>query len=758
MRILKYVLYGVGGIVLLVVLAIVAALVIVDGNFVKNRLERKMKEERQRTLRIEGVPKVSVFPRLSLSFGKTTLSERASEKEFLSFDSMSASVGVLPLLSNQVAIDAISLTGLRVNVIRARDGTFNFANLTGDPDERPPHEPKDKAKEELKDELKELPKVRVDEVKVERAQITYRDEETGQDLRVSDLNLKTGRLEDDTPSDVTFSAHVTGKNPDVDLRAELKGAASLNLAKRTFALAKLDGKLRGVAGPVRGLDGQVTGSLAANPGRGELNASEFSIAAKGSYEKDAFTLLIAAPQLAVTTGKAAGKAVTADLRMKGPSRNVDAKFRLEGLEGTAEALSIAALALDLDAAITPNVVKGKISTPVKGNLKARSWELPKIVADLTITSPQIPQKTVTLPLRASAKANLEKRTASAELNTTFDESTIQAKFGATKLDPLVATFDLKIDRLNLDRYLPPAKKESNPTERLDLSALKGRTATGKAEIGSITVRRVKLSNVKADIKLAGGKLEVSPHSANLYGGTLAGSLGADANGNRITIKETIQGVQVGPLLRDAVEQDRLEGRGNVNFDVAMAGPSIASLKKSMGGSARVEVRDGAVKGINLGEAISDVRSVIGKGPKTNDPSKRTDFSEITASFTIKNGVAHNQDLQGKAPLFRLSGAGDIDVGNSTLNYGAKASLVATSKGQGGRELPNLTGVTIPVKVTGPLEKPDITVDFAELIAKSGVGLGKALGSVGGAAGSAVGGVAGSAAGGVKDKLKGLFGR
>ena len=174
----------------------------------------------------------------------------------------------------------------------------------------------------------------------------------------------------------------------------------------------------------------------------------------------------------------------------------------------------------------------------------------------------------------------------------------------------------------------------------------------------------------------------------------------------------------------------------------------------MGGSARVELRDGSVKGINLGEAIGDVRSVVGKGPKTNDPSKRTDFSEITASFAIKNGVAHNQDLQGKAPLFRITGAGDIDVGNSTLNYGAKASLVATSKGQGGRELPNLTGVTIPVKVTGALEKPDITVDFAELIAKSGMGLGKALG----AAGGAVGGTAGSAAGGVKDKLKGLFGR
>jgi len=749
-RVLKWVLYGVGGLVLLVVLAVVAALLIVDGNFVKNRIERKMKDDRQRTLKIEGVPKVSLFPKLGLSFGKTTLSERASEKEFLSFESMSASVAVLPLLSNEVALDAIALTGLSVNVIRAKDGTFNFANLTGDADEKP-HDTKDKARDELKAELKELPKIRVAEVRIERAQIAYRDEETGQELVVKDLNLKTGRLEDDTPSDILFSALVTGKKPDVDLRAELKGAASLNLAKRMFALAKLDGKVRGNAGPVRGLESQVSGSLAVNQPKGELNASEFSITAKGSYEKDAFTLAVAAPQIAVTPGKASGKAVTADLKMKGPSRNVDAKFKLDGLEGSAEALSIAALALDLDAAVAPNHVKGKISTPVKGNLKAREWSLPKIVADLTISSPSIPQKTVTLPIRASVAANLAKQTASAQVDTTFDESTIQAKLGASKFEPLVATFDLKIDRLNLDRYFPPSKKEANPNERLDLSALKGKTATGKAEIGAITARRVKLSSVKADIKLAGGKLEVSPHSANLYGGTIAGSLSADANGNRIAIKHAIQGVQIGPLLRDAVEQDRLEGRGNVNYDLAMAGASVAALKRSTGGTARVELRDGAIKGINIAEAVNDVRSIVGKGAaKANDPSKRTDFSEITASFTIRNGVAHNDDLQGKAPLFRLTGAGDVDIGNSTLNYGARASLVATSKGQGGRDLTNLAGVTIPVRATGSLEKPDITVDFAELIAKSGLGIGRALG--------AAGSTAGGAAGNIGDKVRGLFRR
>ncbi len=739
MKVLKYLLYGAGGVVLLAVLALAAAMVVVDGAFVKNRLERMLKEEKQRTLRIEGEPKLSLFPKLALSLGKTTLSERASDKEFLSLENMSVSLNVMPLLAREVVLDAFSITGLKVNVLRAKDGSLNLADLAA-----PPAKPEAALAEE-----KAPPKVRIAEVRIERAQLAYRDDKTGQELRVSDLNLKTGRLEDDTPSEIAFSAHITGRRPDVDVRAQLTGAASLNLARRTFALAKLDGKASGNAAAVRGLDARVTGSLAADPERGEFKASEFSLAAKGSYERDAFNLAVAAPQLEVSRSKAGGKAVSADLKVKGPQRNVDARFRLEGVEGSAEALSIAALALDLDAAMAPNAVKGRITTPLRGNLRAQAWELPKIAANLTISSPSIPQKTVTLPIQASAKADLEKQTAALELSTKFDESTIQAKLGASKLAPLLATFDLKVDRLNMDRYLPPKKEAANPNEPVDLSALKGPTASGKAEIGALTVRRVKLANVKAEIKLAGGRLDVSPHSASLYGGTLAGGLSADANGNRITAKETIQGVNVAPLLRDAADQDRLEGRANVNLDVATAGASVAAMKKALGGNARVELKDGAVRGLNLAESFRDVKSVLGsKSAKAGDPTKKTDFSEVTASFAIKNGVARNDDLLGKSPFVRLTGAGDLDIGNNAINYTARASIVATTKGQGGQDLSHLAGVTVPVKLTGPLDKPDWSVDYGELAAKSGVG--KVVGKVGEAAGSA--------AGGVRDKIRGLFGR
>jgi AsmA protein len=87
---------------------------------------------------------------------------------------------------------------------------------------------------------------------------------------------------------------------------------------------------------------------------------------------------------------------------------------------------------------------------------------------------------------------------------------------------------------------------------------------------------------------------------------------------------------------------------------------------------------------------------------------------MTASFVIKNGVARNDDLDVKAPLVRLGGAGDIDIGNSQLNYIAKATVVRTSQGQGGADLDHLAGLSVPVKLTGPFDAPKYEIDYRAL--------------------------------------------
>ena len=130
MKAVKFLLFGIVGLVVLAILGLGAAVMIVDGQFVKTRLERAMKEK-NRTLKIEGVPQLKLFPVAGIALGKTSLSEVGSDKLFVSLDSAEVAVRVMPLLSREVAIETLKLSGLKANVVRRKDGSMNFSDLAG---------------------------------------------------------------------------------------------------------------------------------------------------------------------------------------------------------------------------------------------------------------------------------------------------------------------------------------------------------------------------------------------------------------------------------------------------------------------------------------------------------------------------------------------------------------------------------------------------------------------------------------------------
>jgi AsmA protein len=281
-----------------------------------------------------------------------------------------------------------------------------------------------------------------------------------------------------------------------------------------------------------------------------------------------------------------------------------------------------------------------------------------------------------------------------------------------------------VDRLDADRYLPPKAQESEtaPEKALDFSALKTLKASGSVKIGSLKLYNVKASNIRLEFRAGDGKLEVSPLAANLYQGSASGSMSLNAAGPAVAVRQNIAGVSIGPLLKDALDKDVLEGRGSVNIDVAANGNAVSAMKKSLQGKAALNLRDGAVKGINIAATLREAKSRMGvmKGEKVlaANAQEQTDFSELTASFNIQRGVAHNEDLAAKSPLLRLAGDGDIDIGAERLNYLARATVVGTLEGQGGRELAALKGVTVPVRVSGPFKAPQYALDFNAMVGEA----------------------------------------
>ncbi len=63
----------------------------------------------------------------------------------------------------------------------------------------------------------------------------------------------------------------------------------------------------------------------------------------------------------------------------------------------------------------------------------------------------------------------------------------------------------------------------------------------------------------------------------------------------------------------------------------------------------------------------------------------------------------------KSPLLRVEGEGKVSLPAKTIDYLVTAKLVGSLEGQGGRDLEDLRGVAIPVRISGTFAAPDYRV-------------------------------------------------
>ena len=184
----------------------------------------------------------------------------------------------------------------------------------------------------------------------------------------------------------------------------------------------------------------------------------------------------------------------------------------------------------------------------------------------------------------------------------------------------------------------------------------------------------------------------------------------------IAINKNLSGVNIAALTRDAANFDTLEGRGNIGMNLTMQGNTVGAMKRALNGSMSLNLADGAIKGINIAKSLREFGKSGASRTQGANREEKTDFSELKATFKVDNGVAHNDDLSLKSPLLRLTGNGDINIGNDSINYVAKATLAKTLEGQGGKDA--VGGITVPVRVNGPFADLKYTLDFGAMVTEA----------------------------------------
>jgi AsmA protein len=254
-----------------------------------------------------------------------------------------------------------------------------------------------------------------------------------------------------------------------------------------------------------------------------------------------------------------------------------------------------------------------------------------------------------------------------------------------------------------------------------------------APVASVTAAAVSPASFDADVNLnvrktRVGHLELGPSSLGLafrdgvlnatlggmelYDGHASGKLVLDAakpvpdfTGNFL-----LDGVEAKPLLSDVAQFSLLEGHTKLTLQISGAGSTAGEIKSSLSGQGSLAVSDGAIEGINITEMISQIGA--GEIPDLRQgPGAKTAFNDLGGSFTIANGIAETNNLQMTSPLLKVAASGTVDLTHSTIDMLANPEIVASPEG------PNeITGLSVPVRIEGPLDRPTIRPELKGLFA------------------------------------------
>jgi AsmA protein len=247
------------------------------------------------------------------------------------------------------------------------------------------------------------------------------------------------------------------------------------------------------------------------------------------------------------------------------------------------------------------------------------------------------------------------------------------------------------------------------TEPIDVSALRTVNADLSLSAGGIVYQKIQIGKSALKVTLNGGKLDANLTEMALYNGTGKAQIIVEGSGAVPSINQTIHLAQNDsfPLLRDAADMKRLEGKANATYKITGHGKSQKEIVQSLNGDGSVKFVDGAIRGVNIAAMVRNVSTAFLKSGF--DESQKTDFAELGGTFTIKNGLFETKDLAMQAPLLRLTAAGTSDLPARTMKFRIEPKLVGSIKGQGGDA--DKAGLVVPVIVEGPWDAPSFKPDL-----------------------------------------------
>ncbi len=653
-KLLKVLLYVVAGIVGVVVIAAVALLLFFDPNDFRDTISTQVKNTTGRDLTIEGDLSVSLFPWLAVEIGQTTLgnAEGFGDEPFVSFDSARLSVRVMPLLTQQeIAVGTAALDGFEANLAVRADGTTNWDDLAQ------AGQASDSATSETGggDVMLDIANVSLND-----ARINYTDAQSGSRYSVTDLNLATGRI-------------APGETFDID---------------GGFAFAAEPGELAGTLA----IAGSVT-----------LGETMQRVTTDGLSIDGSIAGLVSEPT---------------EFRLVSRSIALDAEREQVDLGE----IDLSVLGLSMAANVEPYAYSG--NADLSAALRVAEFSLKELMQTLDIEPPVTADENALQRLSFEANAVVGQTALTlTSMNLVMDDTTMTGELAVPLTESGALAFNLVADSITLDNYMAPADETAAESEEpaadieIPVDLIRTLKANGTVRMTEAFLGPVAFTDMELGVNGADGQLRLHPITARFFDGAYQGDVRIDASNSAptLSVNERIADVDLAAMAKALYEADNITGTINGNFELSGSGATLSAIAADIDGNMAFELLDGAWEGTDVWHQLRSARALYKREtpPEPRNPP-RTEFSSITATGVVTDGVFKNDDLLAQMPFLRVTGNGEIDLAVREIDYSVQARVLEKPEfmsDASDEELSDFTEALIPIRITGNLADPSFRPDI-----------------------------------------------
>jgi len=641
MKSLKLLFKIIAALLVVVIIAVVIFVATFDANNYKAEIIEQVENATGRTFTIGGEINLSVFPWIGFEIEDVTLgnAEGFKAEHFAAIQKLDIKIHLLPLLKKEVEVKKLSLRGLNLSLEIAKDKSNNWSSLAqSDEGEMPSVQEEENTADDEKAPPMSFLKIKGFEFT--DAVVHYDDRSTDTIATLSALNLETGEIQFDQPTDIDFSARVKSNKPEIDTQLNAGTRLTFNKELNNF-------KLR---------DFVFTVLAQKNDFLPQAEKVEIKASVDVSMDDQLITL----------------KQVTLN-------------------------------ALGVTTVVNLTVAKFLETPLIQGNVEVMPFNAKEVATRMAIDLPDMAGKDAlqSIALKTRLKMHGEKVEAD-DFTLSFDGQTLSGWVHILNLTKQQIRYDLLLDQININAYLTAddgAVSEENAASNagatgqavsgdekivLPTEVLRGLDIQGNFRIASLTAKEYEIKQLSMSTQASKGLIRIKPLTMEMLGGKINTAVTVNVQNAvpRYAFNLNANQIQLGPvanpILKDAMgdKPAEVDGAVDVKVDIKTAGETINQLKKASKGPVSIDMKNTRVNNFDpefyMRSSLANYFDAKGLGLSKKimgdyKPRDVTVFDSIHGIFNMSQGKVQTNDFLMDSKRVKVGAEGSVDIVQNSLN-------------------------------------------------------------------------------------------